>query len=86
MIKITFDELEKGKWPSVTDYCRYLVSINSAAETVEVYRGDMLCLIVTDIKKAATLQPTGTDWIKYQPPESRRPNKASPEPVGEFKS
>lgn len=67
--KITFDELEEMGYPSVTDWCRALVSHNNITEedTIEVYRGDMLCLTVTDIKAASGLYPDGVGFKKYRP-------------------
>lgn len=80
-MKITFKDLEDLKCPSVTDYCRLLVKENDEwcmgggpgklrgepelPSTIEVYRGDMLCLTVTDVRKAATIMPTGIGWKVY---------------------
>lgn len=81
-IKITFKQLEDWNCASVTDYCRLLISENKrdySGDTVEVYRGDMLCLTVTDISTTAKLQPNGIEFVKYHPPLSKRikrPNKA----------
>lgn len=70
-IKITFEELKENNWTGVTDYCRYLISINSAATRIEVYRDEMLCLIVNDIKKAATQEADGCRWRTYRKHRSR---------------
>lgn len=64
--KITFDELEKAGYVSVTDYCRYLVTKEKdIPNRIEVYRNEMLCLTVNDVPLAATLEPSGTGWNKY---------------------
>jgi hypothetical protein len=67
IIKITFEDLEKGCFPSVTDYCRKIVDDGAAVDNyiIEVYRGEMLCLTVNDIRKAATIMPSNGKWIKY---------------------
>lgn len=77
-MKITFKDLEDSNCVGVTDYCRLLVSENKEDlnQTVEVYRGDMLCLIVKDIKKAATIMAKDCKWIKYD----RTRRKATQEP------
>lgn len=77
-MKITFDWLEANKYPSVTDYCRDLVDAKSPVETLEVYRGEMLCLTV-DVKRAAKLMPSNCRWIKYD----KRRNRDAVEPQGE---
>lgn len=67
-MKITFDELEKMKCASVTDYCRVLMKKDPDKykdETIEVYRGEMLCLTVTNVCEAAEVEPTGSGWQKY---------------------
>lgn len=69
-MKITFKDLEDANCPSVTDYCRLLVSENLrdySGETIEVYRGEMKCLTVDNIYIAAELEPTGTVWRKVRP-------------------
>lgn len=77
-LRISFEILEQ--WGhSVTDYCRHLVETipeDKLDFKIEVYRGDMLCLIVNDIKEAATLEPDvgSAGWRKY------RPNKAGRRP------
>lgn len=78
IVRLTFEDLETMSYPSVTDYCRYLeehLDIYASVTTVEVYRGEMLCLTVKDIKKAATLQPVNCRWMKYD----KRRNKGSVE-------
>lgn len=68
-MKITFKDLEDSNCPSVTDYCRLLLSENLrdyTGEIIEVYRGEMLCLTITDITAAATLEPTGEGWRKVR--------------------
>lgn len=70
-MKITFDWLEEHDYPSVTDYCRDLVKTRDFPETLEVYRGDMLCLTVTDIKAAAKLRPAiEKGFVKYNAPRN----------------
>lgn len=67
-IDTTFDCLRKEGYTGVTDFCRYLVSTGGKFENVEVhvYRDEMLCLIVNDIYKAATLQAHGYKWKTYR--------------------
>lgn len=74
-MKITFDYLEKNGFASVTDLCRKLVKDGSPFETIEVYRGDMLCLTVTDVEKASRLMPGSSGWKTY----NRTRGTASPE-------
>jgi hypothetical protein len=76
-VKLTFEELEKMGYPSVTDYCRVLVNSGTSEGTIEVYRGEMLCLTVTDIGEAAKIEPSSSGWRMYQAPEPRRPFKRS---------
>jgi len=70
-MKITFNWLEENDYASVTDYCRELVRFHKndpdylKNEAIEVYRGDMLCLTVSDIEKAATIMPHNNRWAKY---------------------
>lgn len=70
-MKITFDWLEEHDFASVTDYCRALVRFHKndpeflKNKTVEVYRGEMLCLTVKDINAAARLEPTSSGWGKH---------------------
>lgn len=73
-MRITFDWLEAEGYPSVTDFCRDLVKDHQDEEitSIEVYRGDMLCLTVTDIRKAATLQPTDNGWRIVKKDRARR--------------
>lgn len=73
-IDITFDSLEEQGYESVTDFCRYLVSTGGKFEgiKVQVWRGEMLCLTVSDIYEAAKLQVEenklrGPYFTKYKP-------------------
>lgn len=74
-IKISFKDLEDSNCQSVTDYCRLLVSENfvDLDQTLEVYRGDMLCLIVNNIKQAAELYPEGATFRKWRPRDRAEP-------------
>lgn len=59
-ITTTFEALERNKHASVTDYCRFLMKINAERYqdmAVEVYRGDMMCLVVKSVKEGAALYP-----------------------------
>jgi hypothetical protein len=69
VIKTTFDDLKKMGFPSVTDYCRSIVASfeNTAGMKVEVYRGEMLCLIVNDVAEVAKLVPDDVGFRKYRP-------------------
>lgn len=82
-LKVTFDELKEMGFVGVTDYCRYLVEhdyhIYGPHNTIEVYRGDRLCLKVNNIAKAAEIMAKDSHWIKYD--KTRR--KATQEPLGE---
>lgn len=79
-MKITFNDLERWGYDSVTDYCRHLVeyapeSGQDLKESVEVYRGEMLCLTVRSIEEGAKLQPSSRGFVKYNPtPSVRRRN------------
>lgn len=75
-MQITFKDLADSNCKGVTDYCRLLVSENLrdySSETIEVYRGDMLCLIVKDIYQAAKIQVNGDCFIPYR---EKGPRKA----------
>lgn len=64
--KITFEDLEKAGYASVTDYCRYLVKKEKdIPDRIEIYRGEMLCLSVNNVSLAATIEPTSSGWKKY---------------------
>lgn len=64
--KMTWDELEALGYTSVTDYCRFLIKgKKEIPDRIEVYRGEMLCISVNNVKLAATLEPTGRGWQKY---------------------
>ncbi len=79
VLKITWDELETLGCPSVTDYCRVLVKDKKTPlpDRIEVYRRDMLCLTVNDVKAASELQPLSTGGFgKYNPPPSKRIKRA----------
>lgn len=73
-MKITFKDLEEANCPSVTDYCRMLVSENKkdySDEKILVYRDSMLCLTVNDIYEAAKIdvlenKNTGPRFVKYK--------------------
>lgn len=67
-IDITFDFLRKEGYTGVTDFCRYLISTGDIFENVQVhvYREEMLCLIVNDVYKAATLEADGCRWRTYR--------------------
>ena len=80
-MRIDFKYLEDNSYASVTDYCRVLVKNKNYDKTLEVYRGEMLCLTV-DVEKAAKLEPTDTGWTLYRAPEVRRRGKRLPKPVG----
>lgn len=69
--KITFDDLDRLECLSVTDYCRALVELNDADHQLEVYRGDMKCLIIDDIRVAASVEPNITSWTKSRMPFKR---------------
>lgn len=83
-LDVTFDQLEKWGYPSVTDYCRYLVDDgNYDGVVLGVWRGDMLCLIVNDVYEAAKLMPTGTDFVSYHESKRGRAFKGPLQPRGE---
>lgn len=78
VIQLSFDTLhDELGYASVTDYCRDLVKTrdNLDGVRIELFRGEMLCLTVNDIKYAATMQPTGRGWTKYD----KRRNRGSVE-------
>ncbi len=58
-MKITFKDLEDMDFKSVTDYCRFLISEGreDLEQTIEVYRGKMLCLTVSSVKYGASVEP-----------------------------
>lgn len=66
VLKTTWDELKEKGFPSVTDYCRFLIKQGTELPNrIEVYRGDMLCMTVTDVSEVAKLEPNGVDFVKY---------------------
>ncbi len=78
-ITTTFDYLEEQGYPSVTDYCRFLMELNPERYEdmpVEVYRGERLCLIVKSVKEGAKIQPSSSGFVSYNPFPSKRPDKA----------
>lgn len=77
-LRITFKELEDLGCSSITDYCRLLMnqSVRFADASVEVYRGDMLCLTVTNIAEGAKLEPTGVGFAKYTLGTGLRPRRS----------
>lgn len=73
-ITITFDELERQKHSSVTDYCRFLMELNPERYqdmSVAVYRGKMKCLTVSSVKYGASVEPDvgNARWRLYVPQE-----------------
>lgn len=100
VLKITWDELEKMGYPSVTDYCRVLVKEKdlydmgggpgklkeiTLPDRIEIYRGDMLCMTVTDVAEAAKLEPAPVGFRKYRLLEVKTPFKRRQKPVDAFK-
>lgn len=71
----SFEALKEAEMESVTDFCRWLIEKDLEVEDslVEVYRGEMLCLIVNDIRAAAEVEPEGTRWRKYRPEKRGEP-------------
>lgn len=66
VLKMDFKDLEEGGYTSITDYCRDIVKEGKdLPDRIEVYKGEMLCLTVSDVGLAATLQPTSRGWKKY---------------------
>jgi len=63
-MKITFKDI--GEEYSVCDYCRDLIKTGGYPNTLEVYRGDMLCLTV-DVQKASKLRPWVYGFRKWHP-------------------
>lgn len=61
VLKMDWKDLEKMGYDSVTDYCRYLVEADpeNLPGRIEMYRGEMLCLSVFDVKEASELEPRG---------------------------
>lgn len=51
-MRVTFDEL---KGMDVSRYCRKIMKTKEYPETLEIYREDMLCLIV-NVEKASNLR------------------------------
>lgn len=85
-VTTTFDFLKENNYPSVTDYCRFLMKLNPERYQdmpVEVYRGEMLCLIGESVKKCAEIQPNGDKFIKYRGIRSRRASKQLAAGVGD---
>ena len=69
-MKITFEFLEEHNYPSVTDYCRYLIKQETYPKKLEVWRGTMPCLYVY-VEKAALVTPgEERGWRKFH--KSRR--------------
>lgn len=86
VLKITWDELEKLGYASVTDYCRVLVKFKKGKklpDRIEIYRGEMLCMTVTDVSEAAKLEPTGTGFTKYTEGSGLKARRSPAKPRGE---
>lgn len=76
-MKVSFDWLKENNYTGVTDFCRFLIKEGSHPETVvEVYRGEMLCLVVKNIKKAAEVEVDGYTWRKYRKKVRPSPGEA----------
>lgn len=75
--KTTWDELESLGYASVTDYCRDLVKDPKTPlpDRIEIYRGEMLCMTVTNVLEASKVQPSGIGFVPYNPPPSKRIRK-----------
>lgn len=83
-MRIDFKYLEDQRYDSVTDYCRVLVE-GEYPETLEVYRGDMLCLTVR-VLAASKLAPSTVGFRKWYPRKNLEGHlKAARSPAGEFK-
>lgn len=79
-MKITFKDLEEADCESVTDYCRLLIKQGSSKKTLEVYRGEMLCLTV-DVREASKLnvlenKNEGPRFVKYKDTSMSEETKA----------
>lgn len=86
VLKITWDELEKLGYASVTDYCRVLVKFKKGKklpDRIEIYRGEMLCMTVTDVAEAAKLEPDAVGFRKYRPDKNQKANTTPAKPRGE---
>lgn len=73
-IKTNWKWLEDNGYPSVTDFCRYAVGsgVYPLNTSVEVYRGEMLCLTVSSLEYGAKYMPTGIGFEKYDKTKRRR--------------
>lgn len=82
VLRTTWDELEAAGYVSVTDYCRFLVKQpDPLPNRIEVYRGEMLCMTVTDVAEAAKLmvkedKNTGPIFVKYKDTKMSAETKA----------
>lgn len=84
VVKTDWDELEKLGYSSVTDYCRFLVKGKKPLpDRIEVYRGEMLCMTVTDVAEAAKIMPTGRGFKKYDSTKRGMAKEGALQPRGE---
>lgn len=87
VVKTDWDELEALGYVSVTDYCRELIKLKKPLpDRIEIYRGEMLCMTVTDVAEAAKIMPTNTGFKKYDSTKRRSGVKGSLQPRGEVSS
>lgn len=84
VVKTTWDELESLGYASVTDYCRFLVKQGKKLpDRIEVYRGEMLCMTVTDVTEAAKLEPASVGFKKYTEGLGLKARRSVAKPRGE---
>jgi hypothetical protein len=66
VLKTTWQELEDAGYASVTDYCRFLVKQKrKLPDRIEIYRDEVMCMTVTNVKEAAKFEPKSDGWRKY---------------------
>src|SRR6185436_17052378 len=82
--KFEWKDLEEAGYASVTDYCRYLVANHPTdlPNRLEIYRGEMLCMTVTDVTIAATLEPSSDGWTKYTLGSTQNARRSVAKPRG----
>ena len=82
--KVTWKDLEESGYASVTDYCRYLIKNHpeDLPSRIEIYRGEMLCMTVTDVTLAAKLEPATYGFQKYVEGSGLKPRRGTAKPRG----
>lgn len=75
IVTTTFEDLKRMGHPSVTDYCRELMQLNPeryAEMSVEIRRGETVCLTVRSVKEGSELEPDPSYGFRRYRKDRRR--------------